>query len=132
MTLEVSDLSYAFGARQALDRVTFRVAQGRFCALLGPNGAGKSTLFNLMTRLFTSPKGRIAIAGHDLARTPRAALARVGTPRLTGSGSGCFVEFAARESAEAALAALPSSLRAWVAAGAARSPLLDALGAEAP
>ncbi len=61
-----------------------------------------------------------------------AALARVGTPRLTGSGSGCFVEFATRESAEAALAALPSSLKAWVAAGAARSPLLDALGAEAP
>jgi 4-diphosphocytidyl-2-C-methyl-D-erythritol kinase len=56
-----------------------------------------------------------------------AALAQVGRPRLTGSGSGCFVEFATRESAEAALAALPSGLKAWVAAGAARSPLLDAL-----
>jgi 4-diphosphocytidyl-2-C-methyl-D-erythritol kinase len=55
------------------------------------------------------------------------ALARVGKPRLTGSGSGCFVEFATREAAEAALAALPPGLRAWVAAGAARSPLLDAL-----
>lgn len=51
------------------------------------------------------------------------ALARVGSPRLTGSGSGCFVEFATRESAEAALAALPSGLRAWTAAGVARSPL---------
>ena len=61
-----------------------------------------------------------------------ATLARIGTPRLTGSGSGCFVEFASRESAEAALATLPSSLKAWVAAGAARSPLLDALDAEAP
>ena len=59
-----------------------------------------------------------------------AALARIGTPRLTGSGSGCFVEFATRESAEAALATLPSSLNAWTAAGAARSPLLDALEAE--
>ena len=57
------------------------------------------------------------------------ALSRIGTPRLTGSGSGCFVEFATRESAEAALAALPSGLRAWVAAGAVRSPLLDALEA---
>lgn len=55
------------------------------------------------------------------------ALARVGTPRLTGSGSGCFVEFATRESAEAALSSLPPGLRAWVAAGAPRSPLLDAL-----
>src|SRR5690606_3381751 len=59
-----------------------------------------------------------------------AALARIGTPRLTGSGSGCFVEFATRESAEAALATLPSSLSAWTAAGAARSPLLDAFEAE--
>ena len=56
-----------------------------------------------------------------------AALARVGAPRLTGSGSGCFVEFATRESAEAALAVLPSGLRAWTAAGAARSPLRAAL-----
>jgi 4-diphosphocytidyl-2-C-methyl-D-erythritol kinase len=57
------------------------------------------------------------------------ALAQVGKPRLTGSGSGCFVEFATREAAEAALVALPPGLRAWVAAGAARSPLLDALEA---
>lgn len=56
-----------------------------------------------------------------------AALARIGTPRLTGSGSGCFVEFATRESAEAALAALPAGLRAWTAAGVARSPLHAAL-----
>ncbi|WP_149196030.1 4-(cytidine 5'-diphospho)-2-C-methyl-D-erythritol kinase [Luteimonas suaedae] len=58
-----------------------------------------------------------------------AALARVGSPRLTGTGSGCFVEFATRESAEAALARLPPGLTAWVAAGAARSPLLEALEA---
>lgn len=57
------------------------------------------------------------------------ALARVGKPRLTGSGSGCFVEFATREAAEAALAALPPGLKAWVVEGAARSPLLDALEA---
>lgn len=55
------------------------------------------------------------------------ALSRVGSPRLTGSGSGCFVEFAERGSAEAALSELPPGLKAWVAAGAARSPLLDAL-----
>lgn len=60
------------------------------------------------------------------------ALARVGTPRLTGTGSGCFVEFAARGPAEAALAGLPAGLRARVVAGAARSPLLDALAAWPP
>ncbi len=59
------------------------------------------------------------------------ALRSFGTPRLTGSGSVCFVEFADRESAERALhvlAGLPvPGLTAWIAAGAKRSPLLDAL-----
>jgi len=56
-----------------------------------------------------------------------AALSRIGSPHLTGSGSGCFVEFATREAAEAALARLPAGFRAWLAAGAARSPLHAAL-----
>ena len=56
-----------------------------------------------------------------------AALSRIGTPRLTGSGSGCFVEFTDRASAEAALADLPEGLTTWVAAGVERSPLQVAL-----
>ncbi|MGO4223599.1 4-(cytidine 5'-diphospho)-2-C-methyl-D-erythritol kinase [Lysobacter sp. TAF61] len=55
-----------------------------------------------------------------------AALSQIGSPRLTGSGSGCFVEFASRDDAEAALVALPPGLRAWLATGASRSPLLEA------
>jgi 4-diphosphocytidyl-2-C-methyl-D-erythritol kinase len=58
-----------------------------------------------------------------------AVLARIGRPRLTGSGSGCFVEFGDRASAEAGLASLPPDLRAWIAPGAARSPLHKALAA---
>jgi len=57
------------------------------------------------------------------------ALARVGLPRLTGSGGGCFVEFDTRDAAERALAGLPAGLRAWCVGGASRSPLLDALAA---
>ncbi|MFT3896807.1 MAG: 4-(cytidine 5'-diphospho)-2-C-methyl-D-erythritol kinase [Thermomonas sp.] len=58
-----------------------------------------------------------------------AMLARVGRPRLTGTGSGCFVEFATRAQAEDARANLPPGSKAWVVAGAARSPMLDALEA---
>ena len=57
------------------------------------------------------------------------ALTGIGRPRLTGSGSGCFVEFGDRASAEAGLASLPPGHRAWIAAGAARSPLHAALAA---
>jgi ABC-2 type transport system ATP-binding protein len=76
--LTVEGISHDWGARRALDGVSFSVKPGRFCALLGPNGAGKSTLFGMLTRLFTPRTGRIAIAGHDMAREPRAALARMG------------------------------------------------------
>ena len=55
------------------------------------------------------------------------ALSSIGRPRLTGSGSGCFVEFADEQSARQALAALPPGVDAWVARGADRSPLLDAV-----
>ena len=76
--LRGSHVSYSYGSKEALQDVSFSVARHRFCALLGPNGAGKSTLFALLTRLFVSPDGRIEVAGIDLARTPRAALARIG------------------------------------------------------
>jgi len=55
------------------------------------------------------------------------ALAQFGTACVTGSGGGCFVAFDTRGQAELALAALPKRWRAWVAAGASRSPLLDRL-----
>jgi len=54
-------------------------------------------------------------------------LSKVGQGRLTGSGSGCFIEFASAHAAQLALAKLPKSLRAWVAQGVNSSPLLDAL-----
>lgn len=56
-----------------------------------------------------------------------AALSDIGAARLTGSGSGCFVEFASQAAAEQGRSKLPKELRTRVAAGVARSPLLDAL-----
>jgi len=76
--LEVSVVSYAYGQRVALEDVSFSVPPATFCALLGPNGAGKSTLFNLLTRLFSAPSGKIRIAGHDLQANPRVALSHLG------------------------------------------------------
>ena len=76
--LRVSGLSHAYGPKTALDSLTFEAEAGRFHALLGPNGAGKSTLFALLTRLIAPRSGRIEIAGHDLARAPLPALAKLG------------------------------------------------------
>ncbi|WP_286798552.1 ATP-binding cassette domain-containing protein, partial [Pseudomonas sp. UBA4034] len=76
--LEVRDLHFAYGARQALCEVSFSLAPGRFSALLGPNGAGKSTLIALLTRLYDLQRGEIHVGGHSLRDAPRAALTRLG------------------------------------------------------
>jgi ABC-2 type transport system ATP-binding protein len=76
--LDVRGLDHAFGPRRVLDSVTFTVARGDFTVLLGLNGAGKTTLFALITRLFHSASGSIAVFGHDIRRQPSAALARLG------------------------------------------------------
>ena len=76
--LEVTDLSFAFGPRFALERVSFEVRAGEFMVLLGPNGAGKTTLFSLITRLYESRDGGVRIHGHDVRRQATRALARIG------------------------------------------------------
>ena len=52
-----------------LDDVGFIVRPGDFTVLLGLNGAGKSTLFALITRLYATQAGRVAVFGHDLDLT---------------------------------------------------------------
>jgi ABC-2 type transport system ATP-binding protein len=76
--LSVEGLSHSYGARSALDDVSFVVRPASFVALLGLNGAGKSTLFSLVTRLYAVRTGRIRIFGHDVERAPGAALRRLG------------------------------------------------------
>jgi ABC-2 type transport system ATP-binding protein len=76
--LVARDLSYRYGRRPALERVSFQVQPGRFTALLGPNGAGKTTLFSLATRLLEPPAGAVTILGLDLVAAGSRALAEVG------------------------------------------------------
>jgi ABC-2 type transport system ATP-binding protein len=76
--LEVSDLSFAYGPREALKQMDFSLAPGRFAALLGPNGAGKSTLIALLTRLYDVQHGEIRVGGHSLQHSPRPALQQLG------------------------------------------------------
>jgi ABC-2 type transport system ATP-binding protein len=76
--LEIRHVSHSYGARKALDDVSFTVAPGAFSVLLGLNGAGKSTLFSLITRLFALQRGSISLLGRDLSQHPGAALSELG------------------------------------------------------
>jgi len=76
--LEARHVGHRFGARQALADVSLIVPRGRLVALLGPNGAGKTTFFAVLTRLYDNRAGSVRVFGHDLRRTPSAALAEMG------------------------------------------------------
>ncbi|WP_249780723.1 ABC transporter ATP-binding protein [Bradyrhizobium sp. dw_78] len=76
--LEIDHVSHRYGARVALNDVSFVVRQSSFTVLLGLNGAGKSTLFSLITRLYAIRSGHIRIFGHDVGREPGPALSRLG------------------------------------------------------
>ncbi len=67
--IEVAGLTkrYRGAARNAVDGVSFAVAEGQLFCLLGPNGAGKTTTVSLLTTTLALTGGRVRIAGHDLA-----------------------------------------------------------------
>lgn len=71
MGIEVRQLSFRYGHRQALDDVSFRLADGQLNALLGPNGAGKSTLYALLTQLYGVQQGEILLDGQPVTGQTR-------------------------------------------------------------
>jgi ABC-2 type transport system ATP-binding protein len=76
--IEAVDVSRAFGTKQALERVSFRVGAGQIHALLGPNGAGKTTLVRILTGLLRADTGRVTVDGFDPDTNPKALRQRVG------------------------------------------------------
>jgi ABC-2 type transport system ATP-binding protein len=64
--LAVSGLVKRFGAKTAIDGLSFTVAGGEIVALLGPNGAGKSTTFACLAGLARPDAGTIRFDGRLL------------------------------------------------------------------
>ncbi len=78
MSIEVNNLSFRYGPRQALQDVSFKLTEGGFHGLLGPNGAGKSTLFALLTRLYALQQGEITIQDQSIRKQPAQIMRRLG------------------------------------------------------
>lgn len=76
--LEVSNLSHAYGDRQALAGISFEVARGEIFALLGPNGGGKTTLFRILTTLMRPSGGDARIFGLSVASEPAGVRKKIG------------------------------------------------------
>jgi putative ABC transport system ATP-binding protein len=71
--------SYVSGGREitVLRDTTFELEPGGFLAVTGPSGSGKSTLLGLLAGLDRPTRGRVVLAGHDLAALSEDARARV-------------------------------------------------------
>jgi ABC-2 type transport system ATP-binding protein len=72
--IEVRGLTKRYGARAAVDGLSFTVAPGTLYALLGGNGAGKTTTLNLILGLLAADGGEIRVDGQavGLGARPRA------------------------------------------------------------
>ncbi len=76
--IEVSHLVKEYGAKRALDDVSFTVPKGQVLGLLGLNGAGKSTTMNIITGCLAPTGGTVKIGGIDMAKDAAAAKKKIG------------------------------------------------------
>ncbi|MET0342892.1 MAG: ABC transporter ATP-binding protein [Polyangiales bacterium] len=76
--IEVRALSRTFGDFVAVRDVDFHVERGEIFGYLGANGAGKSTTIRMLCGLLAPSGGTALVAGHDVARAPRAVKASIG------------------------------------------------------
>jgi ABC-2 type transport system ATP-binding protein len=60
------NLTKYYGARLAVDRVSFDVRPNEVMGLLGPNGSGKSTILRILTGYLRPTSGTASVAGYDV------------------------------------------------------------------
>jgi multiple sugar transport system ATP-binding protein len=65
-SVEIKDLSVAYGAVKVLESLNIQIEQGEFIVLLGPSGCGKSTLLNCIAGLLDVTDGQIFISGNNV------------------------------------------------------------------
>ncbi|HLI15821.1 MAG TPA: ABC transporter ATP-binding protein [Acidimicrobiales bacterium] len=84
-SIEVQDLVVRYGARVAVDRVSFVVDPGEVVALLGRNGAGKTTTVETLEGYRRPDEGRVRVLGLDPVAHHDALVGRIGV-MLQGGG----------------------------------------------
>ena len=76
--IRVENLVKQFGAKRAVNGISFTVERGEVVGLLGPNGAGKSTTMRIITGFYPATSGRVTVGGHDVAVDPIRTKALIG------------------------------------------------------
>lgn len=76
--IEIKNLTKRYGAKKAVDNISFTVKRGEILGFLGPNGAGKTTTMNIITGYNSSTEGTVTVDGFDVAENPMECKKRIG------------------------------------------------------
>ena len=76
--IKVDNLKKFFGAKRAVDGVSFTVERGEVLGFLGPNGAGKSTTMRMVTGFIPPSEGKVSVGGFDMSEQPLPAKRLIG------------------------------------------------------
>jgi len=76
--IRVNGLTKDYGARRAIDNLSFDAAQGEIVGFLGPNGAGKTTTMRILTGYMPPSDGTATVAGYDIIEESLEVRRRVG------------------------------------------------------
>ena len=76
--IKIDNLVKTFGAKRAVDGISFSVERGEVVGFLGPNGSGKSTTMRMITGYYAPTAGRVSVGGHDVVESPLEAKRLIG------------------------------------------------------
>ncbi|MCL2356298.1 MAG: ABC transporter ATP-binding protein [Defluviitaleaceae bacterium] len=76
--VSVKNLTKKYGARIAIDNLSFEIGAGEIVGFLGPNGAGKTTTMNIMTGFIAATSGDVKINDADILAEPERAKKNIG------------------------------------------------------
>ena len=68
--IETEQLTKRYGAKTAVEAVSFQVHSGEIFGFLGPNGAGKTTTIKMIVGLLKPTTGEVRVGGFDVQAQP--------------------------------------------------------------
>ena len=66
--VEFRDLTFGYGERVILDRVTLTIPRGKVTALMGASGGGKTTVLRLIGGQYRAQSGKALVDGQDVGQ----------------------------------------------------------------
>ena len=76
--IELKHVTKRYGAKCAVNDISFTINKGEVLGFLGRNGAGKSTTMNMITGYLTPSSGEIKILGRNIEQYPLEARRNIG------------------------------------------------------